>query len=106
MTPDPRSTRKPGAYSVDRSYRRDVARDAALAAGEKIYIGSRCVHGHDGRRYTAWGCCVQCRQVAGKLAPARAAAQRKLEKRIMRSLGRYKDDESVPNPLLDDRLHW
>jgi hypothetical protein len=37
-----------------------ASRQAALANGEKTYVGRPCPYGHEGLRYTKSGCCVKC----------------------------------------------
>lgn len=40
----------------------DLAKQAARAAGKIKFMGSPCVNGHDGIRYTSTGQCVNCIQ--------------------------------------------
>lgn len=42
------------------------ARLRAAEKGEKIYDGTACKQGHDGRRYTVSGNCVECTKLASK----------------------------------------
>lgn len=39
-------------------------RAIAAAQGDRFYMGAPCAHGHDGRRYTSTGGCVECRKKA------------------------------------------
>ena len=39
------------------------ARLIALDAGGKTYYGIKCLHGHDGKRYTRNRACVECRKI-------------------------------------------
>lgn len=38
-------------------------RQIALEAGDKVYQGKRCPHGHAGIRYTVNGGCTECQSV-------------------------------------------
>lgn len=40
----------------------ELSRNEAIARGEETYVGSRCIRGHDGRRYVEklHGICVTC----------------------------------------------
>lgn len=40
--------------------------DQAIAAGKRFFLGSSCVHGHDGIRYTRSRACVECNTTRSK----------------------------------------
>lgn len=42
-------------------------RDVAVEGGFKVYAGSPCKWGHDGRRYSSSGVCVECVKISRKM---------------------------------------
>lgn len=52
-------------------FKPDLPRRAALAAGESLYIGKPCKHGHVGIRWTHNGACKTCTGKAAKEHPRR-----------------------------------
>ena len=56
---------------------RDTNRLAALQAGESVYVGKPCRHGHTpARRYTQSAACCQCQLDAKRAQRARERAMR------------------------------
>ncbi|WP_321905140.1 HNH endonuclease [Paraburkholderia tropica] len=67
------------------------ARQTAFANGSKTYVGSPCSYGHQGRRYTAGGGCIECSAIYMRSDERKAYDAAYVQRNLPRILERSKE---------------
>jgi hypothetical protein len=73
-----------------------MAKVEAKIIGEATYIGSPCIQGHDGKRYTRNGNCFYCRN---------EASSRKAKLKRSRKIGRPRKYKTFVGPIKPTKKH-
>ena len=85
------------------------AKRIAKANGESTYMGSPCIHGHDGRRYTRNGDCFLCRRAyalrTAKKSNRKVGRPRKYADFVGPIKPKKKHPPKVPKPVTEFD-HW
>ena len=89
-------------------------RSTAWHRGENTYMGSPCVHGHSGERYTGSNSCVECHRIRSSIKnplkePMSLLIQRQqwMNERDENGAPKYlKYESTVPCEICGNHHHW